>query len=127
MTEEMKDTLEKVADYSEEEKTKILKSLYGSVIVSAILFIAMYTIPFVIDVQSADIFTRYSNVRKSMYVISVLGIMAAVTGVVRIMQYVGNMSKERLKKIRRVLLPISILIMVLSIVAVLALVGAMLH
>jgi len=126
MTEEMKDTLERVADYSDEEKEIILKGLYANIIASVILFIVLSMIPFAVAIlPEDDIFLRYSHLRQSTYLVAIIGIVVSGTGLKRILQYIGNMNKERVKKIRKVVITISILVMILCVAVVLALITTM--
>ena len=126
MTEEMKDTLESVADYSVEEKEIILKGLYANIIASVILFIVLSMIPFAVAIlPEDDIFLRYSHLRQCTYLVAIIGIVVSGTGLKRILQYIGNMNKERVKKIRKVVITISILVMILCVAVVLALITTM--
>ena len=128
MTEEMKDTLVKVADYSESEKENIIRKLYGSLIGSMLLFLALWIIPIVIDVGPAEsTLLRYSQLRGCIFFVVVIGIVSSGFGVVRIMQVMGRMNKERVRKLRKVLLPISIVVFVLSVLAIFGLLTTMFH
>lgn len=128
MTEEMKDTLVKVADYSESEKENIIRKLYGSLIGSMLLFLALWIIPIVIDVGPAEsTLLRYSQLRGCIFFVVVIGIVSSGFGVVRIMQVMGRMNKERVRKLRKVLLPISIVVFVLAVLAIFGLLTTMFH
>ena len=119
MTEEMKDTLVKVADYSESEKENIIKKLYGSIIGAAFIFLALWIIPIVIDVGPAEsTLLRYSQLRGCVFFAVEIGLVISGMGIVRIMQVMGRMNKERVRKLRKVLLPISIVVFVLAVLAI---------
>ena len=119
MTEEMKDTLVKVADYSEAEKESIIKKLYGSIIGSALIFFALCIISIIIDVGPAEsTVLRYSQLRGCIFFAAVIGITGSLIGVFRIRQVMGKMNKERAKKLRKTLLPLSIVILVLAMIAI---------
>lgn len=126
MTEEMKDTLEKVAEYSETEKEGIIKKLYGSIIGTALIFLAQLIIPVVVAVgpsESAQL--RYSQLSGCMFFISLIGIAGSIIGVVRIMQILGRMNKEKIKKLRKTLLPLSIVLLIIPVVAIFGLLTTM--
>ena len=128
MTEEMKDTLVKVADYSEIEKENIIKKLYGSIIGAALIFLALWIIPIVIDVGPAEsTLLRYSQLRGCIFCVVVIGLLISGMGVIRIMQVMGRMSKERVRKLRNVLLPISVVVFVLAVLAIFGLLTTMFH
>ena len=128
MTEDMKDTLQKVAVYSSEEKERILKKLHGCIIVSAIIFIAITIIPFIIDViPGEDIFLRYSQLRMCLLFISIIGIVVAGSGYIRIMQYLENLNKDKVRKIRRVMLPIILLMAIILLPLLCAAIITMFH
>ena len=128
MTEEMKDTLVKVADYSETEKENIIKKLYGSIIGAALIFLALWIIPIVIDVGPAEsTLLRYSQLRGCIFCVVVIGLLISGMGVIRIMQVMGRMNKERVRKLRNVLLPISVVVFVLAVLAIFGLLTTMFH
>ena len=128
MTEEMKDTLVKVADYSESEKENIIKKLYGSIIGAAFIFLALWIIPIVIDVGPAEsTLLRYSQLRGCVFFAVEIGLVISGMGIVRIMQVMGRMNKERVRKLRKVLLPISIVVFVLAVLAIFGLLTTMFH
>jgi len=127
MTEEMKDTLVRVADYSGTEKENIIKKLFGSIIGSALLFLALWIIPIIIDVGPADsIFLRYSQLRGCIFCVVVIGVVTSGIGVIRILQVMGRMNKESIRKLRRVFLPVSIVVLVLAVLALFGLSTTML-
>lgn len=126
MTEELKGTLEKVADYTDTEKEKILKSLYGSIVGSTLVFLALWVIPVIIDIlPGSSLSVKYSQLGEFMFIVPLFGLIAACTGVIRILQIKGNMSKNRLRKLRKTMLPVSIMFFVLSIAVIFMLVTIM--
>ena len=128
MTEDMKDTLEKVADYSDTEKEIILKKLYVSLIVSLLIFNTLTIVPFIIDLlPGEDIFLRHSQLRMCMFFIPLIGITVSGVGFIRILQYMGNMSKVRIKKIKRITLPIILIVSLIMFPLLIALFISMIH
>ena len=128
MTEEMKDTLVKVADYSETEKENIIKKLFGSIIGCTLIFLALWIIPFVIDVGSGEsILLRYSQLRGCIFCVVVIGLVISGMSVIRITQVMGRMNKGKVRKLRKVLLPISVVVFVLAVLAIFGLLTTIFH
>ena len=128
MTEEMKDTLVKVVDYSETEKENIIKKLFGSIIGCTLIFLALWIIPFVIDVGSGEsILLRYSQLRGCIFCVVVIGLVISGMSVIRITQVMGRMNKGKVRKLRKVLLPISVVVFVLAVLAIFGLLTTIFH
>lgn len=96
MDEQMKDTLIKVAEYSDAEKEKMIKSLhFNTVLAAAVFFVLIITIP-LRDISS------YVNAKLEVLneTIAVLGFIEMFISVLNVLQIKGSMSKNRMKKVQ---------------------------
>ena len=118
MTEEMKDTLTKVADYTEAEKEQIVKKLRLNVGFSCFAMLALYIM------IGFNMLERYSLTGEALC-ISLFGLMASMGAAVNLLQIRGSMSKSRMKKIRRVLIPVCIAVMLIALIVVMVLITGM--
>ena len=111
MDENLKETLVMVADYTEEEKAKILKKVYicgqGVIITSAAALI-VYFLSYVVKIDI--VLTPFLLILAS----GILGINTALAG----LQLKGKMSKERNKKLIRITVAIWVCIAVLLLIFV---------
>ena len=111
MEENLKETLVMVADYTEEEKAKILKKVYicgqGVIITSAAALI-VYFLSYVVKIDI--VLTPFLLILAS----GILGINTALAG----LQLKGKMSKERNKKLIRITVAIWVCIAVLLLIFV---------
>ena len=111
MDENLKETLVMVADYTEEEKAKILKKVYicgqGVIITSAAALI-VYFLSYVVRIDI--VLTPFLLILAS----GILGINTALAG----LQLKGKMSKERNKKLIRITVVIWVCIAVLLLIFV---------
>ena len=108
MNEDLKETLVMVADYTEEEKVKILNKAYfsglGATVFSVITLIALFVSP-------------YFEFTKDFLLISVIvgGIFSACALIAGI-QLKGKTSKARLKKLLAITIPIVVVILIALII-----------
>lgn len=111
MDENLKETLVMVADYTEEEKAKILKKVYicgqGVIITSAAALI-VYFLSYMVKLDI--VLTPFLLILAS----GILGINTALAG----LQLKGKMSKERNKKLIRITVTIWVCIAVLLLIFV---------
>ncbi len=111
MDENLKETLVMVADYTEEEKAKILKKVYicgqGVIITSAAALI-VYFLSYVVRIDI--VLTPFLLILAS----GIFGINTALAG----LQLKGKMSKERNKKLIRITVAIWVCIAVLLLIFV---------
>lgn len=111
MDENLKETLVMVADYTEEEKAKILKKVYicgqGVIITSAAALI-VYFLSYMVKLDI--VLTPFLLILAS----GILGINTALAG----LQLKGKMSKERNKKLIRITVAIWVCIAVLLLIFV---------
>ena len=114
MNEDMKDTLAKVADYSEAEKAKLVKDLRMNVILSCIAHLVLYIM------LGFNLTGRYNLTEHALWV-TLVGLSVSGGAVVNLMQIHGSMSKHRLKMLRRVLIPVCCAVIVLAMLLVLSL------
>lgn len=119
MKTEIKETLEKVAEYSDAEKEKILKSLHLYTVLSAIaFFVLIIMIPLRKLSSFAD--THLSSLSMS---IAVFGFALMATSVLNVLQIKGSMSKNRFKKVRSKMIITFMSIMVVIAIAIAVLAG----
>lgn len=111
MNEEVKETLVKVADYTDAEKENIIKKISGNIISSAVVFLGLLV------VLAFGLNERYAYLDLPMN-LSWFGLIFSVSGIIQILQIKGNMSKQRLNKIRKILLPICAGIFLIAVFAV---------
>ena len=117
VTEEMKDTLEKIADYTDMEKENILKRHFVSIVGSAFIFLILYII------LGFNLNNKNESLESFTILLPLLGLICTSTGLINIMQIKGNMSKNRLKKIRKIGLSLSIVLLILCAIVIILLVS----
>lgn len=115
LAEEMKETLERVVDYTEAEKENILKSHFACIVISEIIFLALYII------LGFNLSNKNEFFESLTVILPFWGLISAGSGLVSIMQIKGQMSKNRIKKIRKISLPILTLLLIIIIAVILLL------
>jgi hypothetical protein len=65
---------------------------------------------------------KYASLDLPMY-LSWFGLIFSVSGIIQILQIKGSMSKQRLNKLRRILIPICIGVFLVAVVAIILLVA----
>jgi transcriptional regulator with XRE-family HTH domain len=111
MDENLKETLVMVADYTEEEKAKILKKVYicgQGVIITSVASLIVYFLSYVARIDI--VLTPFLLILAS----GIFGINTALAG----LQLKGKMSKERNKKLIRITVAIWVCIAVLLLIFV---------
>lgn len=119
MDEEVKDTLVKVAEYTDAEKEKILASLLVSVVEAATAFLFLFIAP------ALNIIFGLKIDSDTVSYVALLGFALMLGSIINCLQITGNMTKNRMKKIRRTGVTICIAVLIIAIFTVLILVGAM--
>lgn len=109
MNDEMKDTLEKVAEYTDAEKEKILKSIMTSIILGAATFLFL----FIILMFNATVGLKEKVDSGTSAFIAWLGLSFMIGSAVNVMQIKGNMTKNRMKKMRKIGLPLGICLIII--------------
>ena len=107
MNEDLKETLEMVADYSEEEKNNILNKVFLCGTASTAVFIILLVM-YVFNLHSktgflSDMFTYL------FYIGGIFSVSTIFSG----LQLQGRMSKDRLKKITKIALPVCVVLMIM--------------
>lgn len=111
MDENLKETLVMVADYTEEEKAKILKKVYicgQGVIITSVAALIVYFLSYMVKLDI--VLTPFLLILAS----GIFGINTALAG----LQLKGKMSKERNKKLIRITVAIWVCIAVLLLIFV---------
>lgn len=118
MNKEMKDTLVKVAEYTDAEKEKILKTLSVNIIICCAAFLAITVMMTVNNMYPEPVFGEI------LYFLPYLGFGIMLSSIINIMQIRGSMSKNRLRKIRRIGIPIALAVMLACMVGVMLLISS---
>lgn len=118
MNGDLKETLEMVADYTEAEKNKILNKVFASGLISSIIYMIVM-IMYVYNIQ------KRSDAMEGLFIMLIqLGLIGTFSTTFCGLQLSGKMSKERIKKIRLIMLPVCIGLMILLTVMILAFMSA---
>lgn len=117
MNKEIKDTLVKVAEYTDAEKEKILRTLFINIILSCAGFLAISIMMTVNNMYPEPKFG------ETLYFLPMLGFGLMLSSVINILQIRGSMTKNRLSKIRKIGIPIAMGVMVLCFVLIFALIS----
>ena len=109
MTTETKETLKLIAEYSDAEQDRLTKDLYLSSTATVIAFLSLWIVPIIIDIAPGmTIDNKHSMLGSFVFFASMIGLIFAITGLVRIFQIKGKLSKNRMNRAKRILLPIII-------------------
>lgn len=114
MNDEMKDTLVKVAEYTEAEKEKLLKQL---LINKTITFFSIIATLIIIDFNIGE---RTDIVSDLVWI----GIILTGSSIFKILQIKGSMNKHKVKKLRKIAFPICIGVILVCILTILLIVRA---
>lgn len=112
MNKDLKETLEMVADYTEEEKTKILDKVFLYGVYSMVAF-GILLVMYVFNLHQK---TEFLN--QIYIMLFYIGGIFSVSTILAGLQLQGKMSKERLKKIRKILLPVCLILTVLLVLLI---------
>lgn len=107
MNNELKDTLVMVADYTEEEKNKILNKVFTYGATSTVAFISL------LIMFAFNLYTKSEWLNDLFVVLIYIGGAFSISTVLAGLQLQGKMSKERLKKITKIALPVCAGLMVI--------------
>ena len=118
MNKDIKETLVKVAEYTDAEKEKMLKTLLVNIIMACVGFLAISIMMTVNNMHPEPVFG------ETLYFLPVLGFGIMLSSIITILQIRGSMTKNRLKKMRMIGIPICIAIMIGCIVAVTLLISS---
>lgn len=112
MNEQMKDTLIKVAEYTAAEKEKLLKQLLTNMVVS---FFAL---------SAADIAMSFNIGSDDMsFMLIFIGIIMSGASILNILQIKGSLNKDKVNTLRRIAIPVCIMLFAAAVLTVLLLVG----
>ncbi len=120
MNEDMKETLSKVADYTDAEKAKLIKDLRLNVIFSCIALLVLYIM------LGFNLTERY-NLNEHALWVTLVGLIASGGAVVNLMQIHGSMNKHRMKKFRSVLIPVCMAVLAFCVILVMVLITGVLN
>ncbi|HBI85807.1 MAG TPA: transcriptional regulator [Ruminococcus sp.] len=120
MNEDMKETLSKVADYTDAEKAKLIKDLRLNVIFSCIALLVLYIM------LGFNLTERYDLNEHALWV-TLVGLIASGGAVVNLMQIHGSMNKHRMKKLRSVLIPVCMAVLAFCVILVMVLITGVLN
>lgn len=120
MNEDMKETLSKVADYTDAEKAKLIKDLRLNVIFSCIALLVLYIM------LGFNLTERY-NLNEHALWVTLVGLIASGGAVVNLMQIHGSMNKHRMKKLRSVLIPVCMAVLAFCVILVMVLITGVLN
>ena len=107
MNNELKDTLVMVADYTEEEKNKILNKVFTYGATSTVAFISL------LIMFAFNLYTKSEWLNDLFVLLIYIGGAFSISTVLAGLQLQGKMSKERLKKITKIALPVCAGLMVI--------------
>lgn len=112
MDEKVKDTLVKVAEYTDAEKEKILASLLVSIIEAATAFLFLFIAP------SLNIIFGLKIDSDTVSYVALLGFALMLGSIMNVLQIMGNMTKNRMKKIRRTGVTVCIAVLIICVAAI---------
>lgn len=113
---EIKETLVKIADYTDIEKNSIIKKLSNNLIGIALDFLGLLVI------LGFELNEKYANLEGLPIFLSYLGLIFTGSGIIQILQINGNMNKQCMKKVGKLLLPIIIGVMLIMVIAIILLI-----
>lgn len=114
MKEDLKETLEMVADYTAAEKEKILKKTYSYGVVLSIIILFEF-VAYIFNIPAKN------HMIDSLMVYSfVVGLFFTFGIVINSLQLNGKMNKERTKKIGKTVIPFMVALIVISVILILA-------
>lgn len=117
MNEEMKDTLVKIAEYTDVEKEKILKSILISIILSAVAFFFL----FIVLMMNTAIGLKDKVDSGTSAFIALMGLAIMLGSVINVLQIKGSLTKNRMKKMRKIGIPICIGLLIICAITILLL------
>ena len=117
MTENMRETLDMIADYSSEEKAKLIKELRGMLIASAFFFGSLGIIVTFQLQRASDFFSFYANFA------SMVGLVYSVMSCIKLGQVTGRLDKKAHKKAVKGLVIASVVVMILCILLIMFAMG----
>lgn len=118
MNEDLKETLEMVADYTTEEKEKITKELFNMIVCSIPLFLILGVIASLQLTRISDAFGTFAACCSS------IGIAYSVRSLISVKQLTNKVNKSQVKKIFILLIAIGVVILAMTILLILWAVGA---
>lgn len=107
MNNELKETLVMVADYTEGEKNNILNKVFMCGVISTVAFVSL------LIMYAFNLYTKSEWMNDLFVILIYIGGAFSISTVLSGLQLQGKMSKERLKKITKIALPVCIALMVL--------------
>lgn len=105
MKEDLKETLVMVADYTEDEKNKILNKVFLCGVASTAAFVIL------LIMYVFNLYTKPGFLGDMFMHMFWIGGIFSVSTILAGLQLQGRMSKERLKKITKILLPVCLILM----------------
>ena len=112
MNNELKETLVMVADYTEGEKNNILNKVFMCGAASAAAFISL------LIMYAFNLYTKSEWLNDLFVILIYIGGAFSISTVLSGLQLQGKMSKERLKKITKIALPVCAVLMVILMVCI---------
>lgn len=112
MNNELKETLEMVADYTEGEKNNILNKVFMCGATSTAAFIIL------LIMYAFNLYTKSEWLNDLFVILIYIGGAFSISTVLAGLQLQGKMSKERLKKITKITLPVCAVLMVILMVCI---------
>ena len=107
MNNELKETLTMVADYTEEDKNKILNKVFLYGVTSTAAFVSL------LIMFAFNLYTKSEWLNDLFVILIYIGGAFSISTVFSGLQLQGKMSKERIKKISKIALPVCIGLMAL--------------
>ena len=107
MDSETKNTLKKIAEYTDAEKTKLLDRVYLCGLCSALIF------AFILISFAYNLYQTVQWINDLFFYSIVLGLYFSFSTIITGAQLTGKMSKDRLKRISKIALPVLIIATIL--------------
>ena len=118
MTENMRETLDMIADYSAEEKAKLVKELRGMLIASAFFFASLGIIVAFQLQRVNDFFSTFANFATT------LGLVYSIMSIIKLGQVTGRLDKKAHKKAVIGMVIAGVIVMIFCILLILFAMGA---
>lgn len=116
MNEELKDTLIKVAEYSDTEKEQLVASLVLGIVQAATIFLFLFI---VLALREIEIIRQIADESAALAALLGFGLLVGCT--IRVMQIIGRMPKKRLQKMRKISICVCITLFFISIASIILL------
>lgn len=120
MNEALRDTLIKVAEYSDAEKEQMIASLVVGIVQAATIFLFLFI---VLGLSEIEMIRKIANTSATFA--ALFGFFLLVGCIIRVMQIIGTMPKKRLQKMRKIGIIIFTVLFIICVAAIMLLTSSL--